>query len=57
MIANDEYLVAYLRERPPRAILSGFEERSLEQPLVAYARSHQYKPVTLIGNKVAWVKQ
>ncbi len=57
LIVDADDLIPYLSHAPPRAVLTGFEDQTLEHPLVAYAQSNGYKPVKLIGLQVAWIKQ
>ncbi|MBV9010053.1 MAG: hypothetical protein JO354_12945 [Verrucomicrobia bacterium] len=50
-----EELPAYLNNRPPKAILTGYEV-DFEEPFVEYARKHLYRPEQLLRRKVSWIQ-
>lgn len=45
----------FLRGQPPAAILLGVEPEDLEQPLLDYARMHDYRAVPLNTAITLWV--
>jgi hypothetical protein len=48
-------LESFLKADPPAAILTGVEERELEEPIVAYARAHHFRPVKLPKKRLLWL--
>jgi hypothetical protein len=47
-------LEQFLAADPPAAVLTGVEDEELEKPLIAYAKQHGYRPVTLGKGQVVW---
>lgn len=45
----------YLADDPPAAVLTGFEHREFEEPLLRYARDHGYQPRRLPAHGVLWI--
>ena len=54
LVAPDD-LDEMLRERPPKGILTGVEEESLEKPFVLYARAHGFRPIEMGRRRTLWV--
>lgn len=44
-----------LETRPPAAILTGVEDAALEEPLLAYAKEHQWRRVPLSRKRELWL--
>ena len=53
-IAPDD-LEAFLAAKPPGAILTGVEDKTLEKPLVEYSRAHQFVPMSLGKQRTLWL--
>lgn len=49
-------LDSLFREDPPGAILVGFEEEALEEPLISYARRHRYQEHSLDNGGVLFLR-
>ncbi|RYD83935.1 MAG: hypothetical protein EOP84_06895 [Verrucomicrobiaceae bacterium] len=49
-------LEEFLTNKPPAAILTGYEDEELEAPLLEYARRHGYRPVKLERGRRIWVR-
>lgn len=45
-----------LNARPPQAILTGFEEAALEEPLIAYAQANGFKEVIITREVKLWLR-
>jgi len=50
-----EDLPAFLAGRPPKAILTGVEDEELEKPLVEWAKTHGFQPVSLKRKRILWL--
>ncbi len=48
-------LEEFLSRRPPSAILTGYEDKDLEEPLKEYAKRHGYRAVRLDRDRRIWV--
>jgi hypothetical protein len=54
-VVSERDLRDFLRTRPPRGILVGFEEAELEKSLVDYATEHGYESLKLSNGKTLWL--
>ena len=54
LVALDD-LETILRERPPKGILTGVEDESLEKPFVSYARAHGFRPIEIGKRRTLWL--
>lgn len=50
-----EDLEKFLATRPPAAILTGYEDKEYEVPLIEYARRHGYRAVPLTRKRSVWL--
>jgi len=53
-VVGSEELGPLLRDRPPSAILLGFEDGRLEQPMLRYAQEHGYRCIPL-EKGILWI--
>lgn len=56
MVAPED-LETFLASDPPAAILTGIEDKKLEEPLVEYAKLHGYRLEKLGRKKELWVRE
>ena len=54
LIASED-LESLLEAQPPGGILTGFEEKRFEKPLIEYSRAHQFTPVNLGKDRTLWL--
>jgi 4-amino-4-deoxy-L-arabinose transferase-like glycosyltransferase len=54
-VISERDLPDLFRRDPPRAVLVGFERHGVEAPLLAYAQSNGYTPLTLGDGTIIWL--
>ena len=52
-----EDLGAFLENDPPAGILTGFEKKELEKPLIEYAKANGYKPMGMFKRRTLWLRK